>query len=85
MRVSGLEVGEGHVEGWGGGVVAEEFVDGGEKRFGVVGARLDDGGVVRGASGVEGIFILFLVEFEGVKVNSESFFWQDAPVDGHVL
>ena len=30
---------------------------------------------MRGASGVEGIFILFLVEFEGVKVNSESSFF----------
>ena len=41
---------------------------------------------MRGASGVEGLFILLLVEFEGVQVNSESsFFLQDAPVDGHVL
>ena len=30
---------------------------------------------MRGASGVEGIFILFLVEFEGVQVNSESSFF----------
>ena len=36
---------------------------------------MDDGGVVRGASGVKGIFILLLVEFEGVKVNSESSFF----------
>jgi len=41
---------------------------------GVVGARLDDGGVVRGASGVEGIFILSWVEFEGIEVKSESSF-----------
>lgn len=41
------------------------------------GARLDDGGVVRGASGVEGIYILLLVEFKGIQVNSEpSFFGQ---------
>ena len=30
---------------------------------------------MRGASGVEGVFILLLVEFEGVKVNSESSFF----------
>ena len=46
-----------------------------EKRSRVVGARLDDGGVMRGASGVEGIFILLLVEFKGVQVNSESSFF----------
>ena len=38
---------------------------------------MDDGGVVRGASGVEGIYILLLVEFKGIQVNSEpSFFGQ---------
>ena len=38
---------------------------------------MDDGGVVRRASGVEGIYILLLVEFKGIQVNSEpSFFGQ---------
>ena len=30
---------------------------------------------MRGASGVEGIFILVLVEFKGIQVNSESSFF----------
>ena len=48
----------------------EEFVDGRERPFGVVVARLDDGGVVRGACTVEGIFTLLLVQFVGIQVDS---------------
>lgn len=50
----------------------EEFIDGRKECSGVVTTRLDDGGVVGGASTVEGFFIMLLVKLVSIQVDSKT-------------